>query len=199
MAVLTLGVCLRLPMPFGPPARGNEPVRRGSAVELCADDGVRGAWTCAFGEAWWRRVALDGDRNQCRHDEARSLHRKEVLLTFQFLFRHRDNCKETEPANARARACNCTKQIPDAAAIADSADCARLVTARRRWLQRSGKTFSFFAAFFGTSLGNARCDAITAGVEVRATIRGSPGAAVWEAKARRAIISSEAGDGGDGG
>ena|SRR5580704_1239745 len=122
MTVLNLGVFLRLPITFEPPARGNERVQRACAARMRADDSVSGARTCGVGNAWRRCVALDGARNHRRHDDARSFHLKLVLMKFDCLVRQIDHCSERRLNDERERSCSCTRRTRDANAIAVSVD-----------------------------------------------------------------------------
>jgi len=198
MEVLTLGAFLRLPMTFKPPIRGNERVGSGGVAGMRVDDSVRGARICGFGEAWWCRVAWEGACNHRRHDDARSLHLKLVLMKFDCFFRQIENCSERRLSEESVRVRKCARRTRDSSTTAESADFTLFIAARRWRLQRLRKSFSFFAIGFGTSFGAAGRGAITAGVAVRSTIRGSPGQEALDAEARRAMISSDskAGDGG---
>lgn len=155
-----------------------------------------GLW--GFGNALRRFVGWDGVRNQCRHDDAKSpswkpRHLKLIVLTFQFLFRHADNCPETDLNKRRARVCTCARPARDANAIADSADFRPFVAETYCWVHRSRKSFTFFPACF-RAMGSGTT---TRGAVVRATTRGLIGPAVLGAEARLSIISFATGADGD--
>jgi hypothetical protein len=114
---------------------------------------------------------------------------KLIVLTFHSLFRHADNWPETDLKAGIARACTCARRTRNANAIADRADFMPLVTEAYRFLQRLRKSFSCFAACFRAM----RSGTTTRGAVVRATTRGSIGAAVLGAEARLSIISFAAG------
>src|SRR5580693_5676575 len=80
MAVLKLGVFLRLPMTFEPPAPGNDRLRSTCAARIRADDSVSGARACGCADGQRRAVAWDGACNHCRHDDVKSRHWKSNLM-----------------------------------------------------------------------------------------------------------------------
>ena len=148
-------------------------------------DSVCGAGPWGIGNACRRFLAWDGARSHCRHDAAKARHLKLIVRTFQFLFRHVDNGPATDPKAETARVCNCARWTRDSSAVAVSADLMLFVTATYQCLQRLRKSFSCFAACF-RAMGSGTT---TRGAVVRATTRGSIGAAVLGAEARLSIIS----------
>jgi hypothetical protein len=169
-------------------ARGSGRLWRGCVARMRATDPVCAADRCGFGEVWRRRVALDGARNHRRHDDAKAGQSNSILLTFHFLFRQSDNRPERALDNERACLCSCASRLRDADAIAESANFS-LFAAETNWCrQRSRKSFPRFAASFRTT----GIGAIALGAALRSTLRCSLGATALDAKARRAIISSDA-------
>src|ERR1700691_4050948 len=158
-----------------------------------ADSPLCGAVPWSLGNAWRRLVGWDGARNQCRHDDAKARHLKLIVLRLRFLFRHADNCLETDLKAKSVRVCTCARRISDADAIADRADFVPFVTETYRFLQRLRKSFSCFAACF-RAMGSGTT---TRGAVGCATIRASLGAEILGAEARISISSFATGVDGD--
>ena len=105
--------------------------RRNWVARTRADDALCGAGRCGLGNAWRPFLGRDGARNQCKHDDAKAGHLKLIVLAFQFLLRHTDNCPARDLNNERVCLCSRAHRIRDAEAIADSIGFTRFVMARR--------------------------------------------------------------------
>lgn len=107
MELVTRGAFSGPRMNLERPARASGLLPSGCVVGMRAEDSVSGAGVCGFGNTRRCLVAWDGARNHRSHDDAKSLSLKSILMRFQFLLCHIDNCPERDLNNLRAYVRNC--------------------------------------------------------------------------------------------